>query len=269
MAEGSKLPLAMTISELFEQFKTERRYLQNVSPKTLEWYTYSFKPFRGCLEGVPLAPDSIKSALKRGVANLASSTLQPTSINDYIRALNAFFRWCHTEGHLSELIKLGYLKEERKIIQTLSPQQVKALLAWKPRTFAERRLHALVATLLDCGLRIQEALELGRERVDLENLMVTVKGKGEKHRIVPISFELRRVLYRWLSKHRFGLVFPTFQGREQNQRNMLRDLKGLGRRLRITGVRVSFHTFRHTFAVSYLRAGGNLFYLSRILGHSN
>lgn len=259
----------MTISELFDQFKTERRYLQNVSPKTLEWYTYSFKPFRASFEGVALAPDSVKQALKRGVASLASSTLQPTSINDYIRALNAFLRWCHIEGHLSELIKLGYLKEERKVIQTLSPQQVKTLLSWKPHTFAEHRLHALVATLLDCGLRIQEALELGREQVDLENLLVKVKGKGEKHRIVPMSFELRRVLYRWLGKHKFVLVFPTFQGREQNQRNMLRDLKDLGRRLHISGVRVSFHTFRHTFAVSYLRAGGNLFYLSRILGHSS
>jgi len=259
----------MTILELFDQFKTERRYLQNVSPKTLEWYTYSFRAFRADFEGVAIATQSVKEAVKRGVVNLASSTLQPSSINDYVRAMNAFLRWCHAEGHLSELIKLGYLKEERKVIQTFSPQQIKALLSWKPRTFSDYRLHALVATLLDCGLRIQEALELRREQVDLENLLVKVKGKGEKHRIVPISFELRRVLYRWLGKHKFGLVFPTLQGREQNQRNMLRDLKDLGRRLSITGVRVSFHTFRHTFAVSYLRAGGNLFYLSRILGHSS
>jgi integrase len=83
------------------------------------------------------------------------------------------------------------------------------------------------------------------------------------------SFELRKVLYRWLSRNKFSLLFPTGEGGRQIQRNMLRDLKLLGTKLGITGVRVSFHTFRHTFAVNYLRAGGNLYYLSRILGHSS
>ena len=49
---------------------------------------------------------------------------------------------------------------------------------------------------------------------------------------------------------------------------MLRDLKLLGKKLGMTGVRVSFHTFRHTFAMNYLRVGGNLLYLSKIVGHS-
>ena len=102
-----------------------------------------------------------------------------------------------------------------------------------------------------------------REQVDLENLLVTVKGKGQKHRVVPISLELRKVLYRWLTRNDFDLVFPTQNGGRQTQRNILRDLKLLGRKLTLTGVRVSFHTFRHTFAVNYLRAGGNLFYLSK------
>jgi integrase len=122
---------------------------------------------------------------------------------------------------------------------------------------------------LDTGVRIDEALGLQRAQLDLENLLVTVKGKGEKHRVVPMSFELRKVLYRWLARHEFSLVFPTLQGRRQIQRNMLRDLKVLGKKFDMTSVRVSFHTFRHTFAVNYLRAGGNLFYLSKILGHSS
>ena len=126
-----------------------------------------------------------------------------------------------------------------------------------------------MALLLDTGLRIEEALSLQRDQLDLENLLVKVKGKGEKHRIVPMSFELRKVLYRWLSRHESSRIFPTVQGRRLTQRKLLRDLKLLGKKLGVNGVRVSFHTFRHTFAVNYLRSGGNLFYLSKILGHSS
>jgi integrase/recombinase XerD len=87
--------------------------------------------------------------------------------------------------------------------------------------------------------------------------------------MVPFSFELRKVVYRWLAKHKFDLVFPTSEGTALDQRNLLHTLKAIGRNLGVNGVRVSFHTFRHTFAVSYLRAGGNLYYLARILGHSS
>jgi integrase/recombinase XerD len=84
-----------------------------------------------------------------------------------------------------------------------------------------------------------------------------------------MSFELRKVLFRWLGKHTQPLVFGTFRGTKQNQRNVLQDLKDLGKELGISGVRFSFHTLRHTFATHYLRKGGNLFYLSRVLGHAS
>ena len=46
-------------------------------------------------------------------------------------------------------------------------------------------------------------------------------------------------------------------------------MKQLSKKINITGIRFSPHTLRHTFAVNYLRRGGNLFYLSKILGHSS
>ena len=200
---------------------------------------------------------------------LRDSGVSPISCNTYCRAINAYLKWFHEEGYASDLLRIPPLKTEKKILATFSRLQVDAFLRFRAKTFSGFRLHALAALLLDTGLRIEEALGLQRAQLDLENLLVTVKGKGEKHRVVPMSFELRKVLYRWLARHEFSLVFPTLQGRQQIQRNMLRDLKLLGKKLDMTGVRVSFHTFRHRFAVNYLRAGGNLFYLSKILGHSS
>lgn len=64
-------------------------------------------------------------------------------------------------------------------------------------------------------------------------------------------------------------MFCTSRGIGPSQRNLSRDFKMLCLRLHITGVRTSFHTLRHTFPVNYLRAGGNVLYLQRILGHAS
>ena len=231
----------------------------------MEWYEGSFTAF----QRLHPSEEYSRASLAAFVVALRDSGVSPVSCNTYCRAVNAYLRWLHEEGHATEVLRIPPMETEKKILATFNRSQVDAFLNWKPRLFAEYRLHALVALLLDCGLRIEEALQLTREQIDMDNLLVKVKGKGEKHRIVPMSIELRRVLHRWLSRHKFILVFPTVQGRRLYQRNTLRGLKLLGERFYVTGVRVSFHTFRHTFAVGYLRAGGNLFYLSRILGHSS
>jgi site-specific recombinase XerD len=213
-------------------------------------------------------PNGLRPALKRAVMTLIESERQASTINDYIRALNAFLRWAFEERHLPELILLDYLKQERKLIQTLNEQQVRQLLSWKPRTFAEHRLSALICLLLDTGMRISEALSIRREDVDLDNLLVSLRGKGGKHRALPVSLEMRKVLFRWTQKHSFPPLFPTIHGTDLNLRNLLRDFKWLQKELGISGVRFSPHTLRHTFAVSYLRRGENAFYLKKLLGHS-
>ena len=84
-----------------------------------------------------------------------------------------------------------------------------------------------------------------------------------------MSIELRKLLFRYLSQHKFERVFATARGNEPTQRNLHRDFKAFCLRIGIIGVRASFHTLRHTFAVEYLRAGGNVLYLQRILGHTS
>ena len=238
---------------------------ENVTPATVVWYRASF----AALQRFHPSDEYSKQSLAAFVIALRDGGVKPISCNTYCRAVNAYLRWLHEEGYLNDLLRIPPLKTENKIVATFSSTQVNTFLRWKPRRFGEWRLHALIAMLLDSGLRIEETLGITRDQLDLENLLVKVKGKGQKYRVVPISFELRKVLFRWLSRNRFSLLFPTMQGGKLGQRNLLRDLKLLGRKLGITGVRVSFHTFRHTFAVNYLRAGGNIYYLARILGHTS
>jgi integrase/recombinase XerD len=153
-------------------------------------------------------------------------------------------------------------------MKTFSEAQIKAIVRFKPKSASETRLHALLCLAIDTGVRINEALTLKRGKVDFDNLLVTVVGKGNKERIVPISLECRRILFRLLQTHKFDLVFCTKQGRPLLYDNTRRDFHRLMERLGITGFDGSFHAFRRFFARNYVRNGGNVFYLQRMLGHT-
>ena len=248
--------------QLIEQFIRERMYFKNVTPKTVLWYRQSFRAFDGAMDG--------KTAIGERIIRLRDAGTSAISVNTYLRALNAFFRWANAEGHLGELLRITKLKEEQKVIATLAPEHIRKLIDFKSHGKSELRLHTLACLLLDSGLRIDEALSLRCEDVDLDNFLLLVHGKGGKDRVIPISAEMRKLMWRWLKKHQGdgGLVFPTRNGTKLNYNNTLNRFKRLGTRLNITGVRFSFHTLRHTFAVNYIRNGGDVFRLQRILGHT-
>ena len=157
------------------------------------------------------------------------------------------------------------------MLPTFTRDQISAILRWKPDLETDRRLHALVCTLLDCGVRISEALTLTLDRIDFDNLLLTVNGKGGKQRLVPFSFELRRILWKHCQAlpWRDGLVFATKRGTELGRRDVLRDLKRLCRKLGFEAPRRSLHAIRHSFAANYIRQGGSQFHLMKILGHTS
>lgn len=253
----------MELCQLHERFIMERRYLRNVSKATITFY-------QSCFKALPLNPENYKADLVLGIQRLQGREVQARSINDYIRGNKAFLRWCHEEGIVKEPIKLHWLKEERKVIQTLSDGHVQALLAFRSVGVNLHRAHLIALTIIDTGLRASEGLGLTKEAVDMDNLIVKVIGKGGKHRLVPFSFELRKSLYHfWKTCNPNIYVFGTKNNTKLSVRNLNRDFKILGKKCGITSVRFSPHTLRHTFAVNWIRKGGDLYQLSRVLGHSN
>jgi integrase/recombinase XerD len=243
---------------MFSQFLKERKYLSNVSPATIEWYEQSLHW---------LATESPTDAqLKDFVMRMRAKGLKATACNNRVRAVNVYLKWT---GSALRVLKL---KEPQHILPTFSGPQVTRLIESKPRGFYPRRLHLCVLMLLDTGCRISEVLGVRVQDCDLDNLLLTVTGKGRKGRKVPFSFELRKALVRYageFSEHPHMLIFRTRDGRELGRRTVLRDVKLLCTRLGFDPPERTLHAFRHTFATNYLRKGGSVFHLQKVLGHSS
>lgn len=158
------------------------------------------------------------------------------------------------------------------MIEVFNETQIGRLVSLKPTTVSEIRIHFIACLILDTGSRIDEVLSVERKDVDLDNLLLKIReGKGAKERVVPISIQMRKMLFRYIQKHKpltTDLLFFTGAGDKLNQRNALRDFKSACKLTGIKGPRCSFHTLRHTFGKNYIRNGGDVFRLQRILGHS-
>jgi integrase/recombinase XerD len=241
----------------FEQFIRERQFLSNVTPATVLWYKNS-------LRWLPSESPS-QEQLKDAVMRMCEKGRKATGCNCSIRAINSYLKWS------GSALKIPRLKEPRLVLPTFTSQQIRQLVAWKPKGKYKRRLHLLTLFLLDTGCRISEALGLRVRDVDMENLLVTLDGKGRKQRVVPFSFELRKAIFRYITEWKKTLDSLLFSNRTHTMlahRNVLRNVKNLCRQLGFEPPARTLHAFRHTFAVNYLRRGGSEFRLQKVLGHS-
>jgi integrase/recombinase XerD len=255
---------------LYKQFIREKQYLSNVSHRTTAAYQWAWKAFEPALSGRICVT---KADILQRVEELREQGLTAVSINTYLRSVNAFCHWLFTEGHSQSHLKIPRLKEEQNVLSTFTQDQVARLVNFRAATMTEKRTHLMACLILDTGLRISEVLSLSRAAdVDLHQAVILVRcGKGGKSRVVPMSQQLRRLLFRFNQQHRpsYGdLLFYANDGEPLDQRNALRDFKFLCSKLGISGVRCSFHTLRHSFALAYVKNGGDVFRLQRILGHA-
>jgi integrase/recombinase XerD len=253
----------------FEQFIREKRYLSNVTDATVAWYKCSLK-------WLP-SESPTQENLKDTVIRMRERGLKVTGCNCAARAINSFLHWDHagTEtkcGPGCNHLRIPKIKEPQLVLPTFTAQQIRQFIAWKPKVFVHRRLQLLTLILLDTGCRISEALTLRVSEVDLENLLITLDGKGRKQRIVPFSFELRKVLFRFISDYKRKpelLLLATRNETKLDRHVTLRDVKRLCRRLGFNPPARTLHCFRHTMATSYIKRGGSVAALQRVLGHSS
>ena len=167
-------------------------------------------------------------------------------------------------------------KPLRKVISTFSETQILRLLSSIDiQTREGCRNYVIIPTLFDTGLRVSELAGVKMDDLPLDEGLLKVMGKGGKERFIPIGREVQRVLWRYINRyrprplsHNFAFLLLTKDGRKMTKGRIEIIMKKYGERAGITGIRCSLHTLRHTAAVRFLRNGGDVFSLQRMLGHS-
>lgn len=254
----------------FESFIKHGLYLRNWSPRTAHTYRAAYKSLLRFQESQRQQPEAqepgsvlTKAHLEAWVCWLRDTGVTPGGCNMYIRTVNSYLKWLQSEGKTT-VPPVHLLKSPQKMIHSFSDSDIKLILGYRPKGFYELRTWTLISFLLDTGCRIDEALKL--EIVDFDNLTATVTGKGSKSRVVPISLELRKTLFRFKRGHKY--FFSARNGSQLMYRNTFRDIQRLCKKAGVTR-HVHPHLFRHCFAVTYIRRGGDIYRLSRILGHTS
>lgn len=215
--------------------------------------------------------------------------LSGSSLENVWKAIRSFYNWAGPELDLARPDQqLPRPRYTSTTIQPFTPEDISALLKACDRTKPSqsdtrtpftmhrptaKRDRAIILLLLDTGLRVSEACRLAIADVDLTTGEIHVKpygtGRKTKGRQVYIGKATRSALWRYLTtrdSHPTAPLLLTDDGRPMDRNSIRLLIAGLGSRANVSHAHP--HRFRHTFAIQYLRNGGDVFTLQRLLGHS-
>lgn len=279
-----------SLEALFEYYVLFNRS-EGKSPRTIVWYDNKLRAFQHWLEeaghDTQLA-DFTADRVREYVLHLQEKdvkfehnpftptrpgTLSGHTIRGYVRTFKAFASWLFEEGYTDANILQRYKmpKARRSEPEWLRQEEIERLLAvFDRRVTLGARDYAVVVTFLDTGLRCGELCGLTLPDADLQVGELKVLGKGNRERTVPVGVRAVRALRRYRDHFRPPVEIPNFflsvEGRPLTVRSVQLMFRKAKRAADIP--RLHPHLLRHTFAIHYLMAGGDVFSLQKILGHS-
>lgn len=257
------------------------RYLtaeRNLSSYTLRNYRTDLRDFGRYLEteeGLGLL-EADRQSFRRYLARLREASMASASVSRKVSTIHTFYRYLVREGTLERdpLMGVSSPKREHRLPQILGKDHLAAIIeaadSDDPQGLRDR---AILELLYAAGLRLAEAVGLDVARIDLNEQMARVRGKGNKERIVVIGQPAAKALRRYLREGRPKLAQPDetalFANRE-GKRLSGRSVQKIVRRHALKAgldQRVFPHLLRHSFATHLLDGGAELRVVQELLGH--
>lgn len=224
-----------------------------------------------------ITPDDIRAYL----AYMRDYGYAPDTIRDRYNGLNTLFNFLCEDGVLVQNPMKPVKKPKLPKIpaRTFTTTEIQKLLSYyNEKTFTSLRNKCILYILYGCGLRRAELLGLTMFSIHLDEGVMTIIGKGNKQRIIPITPLLEKIMRKYMKARTerlldLGVETSAFLIGQWGKpltvgglRQVFTDLKeGTG----IGGRKFSPHTMRHSFCKNLLLNGCNLFLAQEYMGHSD
>lgn len=275
----------MLLKFAVKDFLDDREF-KNLSTATLSGYKFTLNEFHaycvanGAIDVTEATPATLKGYLLHCQRERGNG---PTSLNHKLGNLRIFFSYLEEieaiDKKYNPARKVMPVKADVRI-EVFTDLQIRQMLGYfqrmksRDKTFYAYRDYTVIVTLLGTGVRLGELVNLRWDDVDLQNMTITVFGKRQQSS-VPVTVKLNKELCEYklfverFSKGLSEFVFTDSQGERLTENGVKCIFKRLKQIMNFKGVRLSAHTFRHSFAVRMIKAGADVFTVQKMLRHTD
>ncbi|MDD4954704.1 MAG: tyrosine recombinase XerC [Candidatus Omnitrophica bacterium] len=265
------VPFSYYIDKFLNYLAIEKNY----SSHTITNYQIDLKEFGDFLAAN--TPKDIKEidyfVLRKFLSLLAEKNLNKRSVSRKISTLKSFFKFMVREEAIKNnpADSLIYPRLDKNLPVFLTEEQVvKVLNLPKGDTLLSLRDKSILEVLYSTGARVSELANLKIDNVDLISAIIKVMGKGRKERLLPLGepaiLSLKKYLDARIDKN--PSLFINKNNGTLTDRG-IRLIVDKYMRQAAMNLKVSPHTFRHSFATHLLNRGADLRSVQELLGHSS
>ncbi len=262
------------LGEFEQHLRTERR----LSSHTVQSYYRDLNKLIGWCEQQKIDhPDQLDSQhIRQCMATLHRTGLGGRSLQRWLSSLRTFFNYGlkHRWVKANPANGISAPKSPKKLPKTLDVDQVNQFVSLSGDSWIECRDHAIVELLYSSGLRLSELAGLNLTDIDLREAIITVTGKGNKTRQLPVGKQAIAAIKTWLKSRREvagtaqTALFLSQRGNRLSPRSIQGRLEQLSIKQGMPG-KVHPHMLRHSFASHLLESSGDLRAVQELLGHAN
>lgn len=263
----------LTIENVFELFIRKCR-VKNLTELSINSYRNKIIHFYEFIDNSKPITDINIDVVDEYILWLKDNTkANDITINSYLRSLRAFLYYAMECGYIPKF-KISLIKAEKKLKETYTDEELERLLE-KPDinncSFSTYKTWVFENYLLGTANRISTALSIKIGDINFESGIITLtKTKNRRQQIIPLSNTLSDILREYIDirgGNKEDYLFCNDYGAKSSERTYQQLVQRYNIKRNVN--KTSCHCFRHTFAKKWILAGGDIFRLQKMLGHSD